>query len=499
MTDKSSQVDTSYHRTGSTRTVSRTAASTSRTAASSSVSVDSDDYEDDTVAESLHTYAPRKSCCEIAPGIERLVNETEKQQFLTHVRYFQKFLARHRIPNVERHIEHLVHFDRSDKMQPHGEISKAIYNSIAESRNFDAYARPLYLSRKKLEEYKERHKQHLLGKKYRYTRPPDESEEIRKSAYPVFDHDLPVKKKPITTERWKVGVKENYQAPVGFARAPGNILNSEGRESYYSYDGEWKAGMMHGEGYYLFSDGMGYRGEFKNNNCEGKGRAEYPVGSSYEGEWRKGKFHGEGLLECNGGTRYQGSWKWGKRWGKGRLELPCGLVYEGEWADGMPHGRGMLVSKVTGYKYEGSFEKGSIEGSGVVTTPPPESKRIVRFWPHVKEGLTLAGVIRLLKKEREDFYHTQNKNKEIMFAPKRKLFLDDYVQQVRTELHEQRAIEKREKLNAQIQAVKEQKEKLREAKLRALAGDADDEAENDGGLSDSDEEDDDDGDLSDES
>ena len=47
--------------------------------------------------------------------------------------------------------------------------------------------------------------------------------------------------------------------------------------------------------------------------------------------------------------------------------------------------------------------------------------------------------------------------------------------------------------------VKEQKEKLREAKLRALAGDADDEAENDGGLSDSDEEDDDDGDLSDES
>ena len=58
----------------------------------------------------------------------------------------------------------------------------------------------------------------------------------------------------------------------------------------------------------------------------------------------------------------------------------------------------------------------------------------------------------MLNKERKDFYDTQNRNREIMFGPKRKLFLDDYVQEVRTNLHEQRAIEKREKLNAQIAA-----------------------------------------------
>ena len=57
----------------------------------------------------------------------------------------------------------------------------------------------------------------------------------------------------------------------------------------------------------------------------------------------------------------------------------------------------------------------------------------------------------LLNEERRNYYQTTAKNKEIMFAPKRKLFLNDYVQKVRTELHESRAIEKRERLNQQMQ------------------------------------------------
>ncbi len=76
----------------------------------------------------------------------------------------------------------------------------------------------------------------------------------------------------------------------------------------------------------------------------------------------------------------------------------------------------------------------------------------MRYWPHSPKGMSLSGLIRLLIQERKDFYSTSAKNKEIMFAPKRKLFLNDYVTKVRTELHEQRAIEKRERLNAQIQA-----------------------------------------------
>lgn len=318
---------------------------------------DEDDDEDASVTDSLHTFAPRKSGFEIAPGIQRIVSTSEKTSFVNSVKIFQSMMKRHRIKGVEKHIEHLVHFDRSDQLIPHGEISKAIYQQVYETRNFDAYGRPLYLSEEKLKEYKERHKQFLLGKKYRFTRPPSESEAIRKAAYPIFDHDMPVKRQPITTPMWKVGMKEKYKNPVGFAPAPGNILNSEGRESHYSYDGEWRHGKMHGEGTYLFTDGHTYKGYWKENLHDGFGVAEYPIGSQYTGEWKKGKFHGNGVLECNGGTRYEGMWKAGKRSGKGVLKLPSGLIYDGEWMDGVPHGRGLMVSTLTGYSYEGSFEK----------------------------------------------------------------------------------------------------------------------------------------------
>jgi hypothetical protein len=40
--------------------------------------------------------------------------------------------------------------------------------------------------------------------------------------------------------------------------------------------------------------------------------------------------------------------------------------------------------------------RGSIEGSGTLITPPPENKRIVRYWPHSPTGMTLSGAIRSL-------------------------------------------------------------------------------------------------------
>lgn len=437
--------------------------------------------DDDLLAEKIHIYAPRKRGIDIAPGIERLVNPTKVQakDLKHHQKYFQTWMQRSRLKDIDKHLTYLSHFDQSDTIVPHGEISKRIYQNILNLRNFDAYARPLLLSEAEIKKYEENLRRYLIGKKYRYTRPPDESEKIRKEAIPVFDHDLPIKKQPLTTAPWKVGVKDVYNPPVGFAKTPGNVLRSEGREGYYSYNGEWKDGMMHGEGEYLFSDGYTYKGSFKDNNCDGLGVAEYHIGSSYEGRWKDGKFHGEGTLRSTCEIKYEGTWRNGKREGKGILTLPCGLVYEGEFKDGVPHGRGRMESKLTGYVYDGSWEKydlsiifynirrGSIEGSGTLITPPPESKRIVRYWPHAPGGMTLSGAIRydsfsimkyhlpddrLIIQERKDFYATNAKNKEIMFAPKRKLFLSDYVQKVRTELHEQRAIEKRERLNNQMKA-----------------------------------------------
>jgi hypothetical protein len=316
--------------------------------------------DDESLAETIHVYAPRKRGIEIAPGIERLMNAqnySSTKDLKIQNKYFQIFMQRSRIKNIEKHLDHLNHFDHSDEIIPHGEISKKIYSNILKQRNFDAYARPLYLSEELIKKYEENHRKFLIGKKYRHTRPPDESEKIRQEAIPVFDHHLPVRKQQLTTEPWKVGMKDVYNPPVGFAKTPGNVLRSEGREGYYSYNGEWKDGMMHGEGEYLFGDGKSYKGSFSNNNCEGFGIAEYPIGSSYEGQWKNGKFHGEGTMRSTDDLKYDGNWKNGKREGKGILTLPCGLTYEGEFKNGVPHGRGRMESKMTGYVYEGSFEK----------------------------------------------------------------------------------------------------------------------------------------------
>jgi hypothetical protein len=373
----------------------------------------------------------------------------------------------------------LAEFDWSELIVPHGTVSANIYNNIAKSRKFDIYGRPLNLSDEAMRKNAEKKLIEDLGKTFKNVRLPDRSEIIRQEAVPVFDHDTPFKTQPLTTEKWKVGKKHLYNPPVGFAKAPGEVFNSEGREAYYSYDGEWQNGMMHGEGRYQFEDGKSYVGFFKENKHDGTGVAEYPMGSKYSGEWKKGKFHGEGVLEAEGGIRYEGTWKYGKRWGRGRVVLRSGLEYEGDWVDGKPHGRGVMKSVTTGYQYEGSFVMGSIEGSGVVSTPPPESKRIVRFWPHSAEGMSLPGVVKLLRKEEEDFYITQRLNKKLMYGVNRKLKMDAYISELRVNLHEGRARDKREALNEQMAAIREQKAKMREAKIRALAGEDEPESDSD--------------------
>lgn len=52
-----------------------------------------------------------------------------------------------------------------------------------------------------------------------------------------------------------------------------------------------------------------------------------------------------------------GEYALGRRNGHGILRYPSGLVYEGNFQDNKPHGRGTMTSKLTGWAYEGNFEK----------------------------------------------------------------------------------------------------------------------------------------------
>ena len=68
-------------------------------------------------------------------------------------------------------------------------------------------------------------------------------------------------------------------------------------------------------------------------------------------------YQNEGKYESSDGIKYEGGYALGKRNGFGRLEFPSGMVYEGEFFDNQPHGRGKMTSKLTGWGYEGNFER----------------------------------------------------------------------------------------------------------------------------------------------
>jgi hypothetical protein len=191
----------------------------------------------DVLGDQVFLNAPRKNCHELAPAVERLLfNPNEKQS--KHIHLFKSILSRYRDKNVDKTINHLLNFDKSETVRPEGEVSKALYFNIEKQRRYNKYGDILRnYDHKYLEEQEKKLAVSLLGDKYKNKRAPDESEAIRKAAVPVFDHELPVKIQPIKSDLWKVGMKEVYNAPVGFSRDPGSILNSEGNEIYYPYDG----------------------------------------------------------------------------------------------------------------------------------------------------------------------------------------------------------------------------------------------------------------------
>lgn len=260
-----------------------------------------------------------------------------------------------RIQKIDVQLKHILELDAAEKMVPHGEVSKKCYNNIVLQRDFDLYGRMMpaktHAPRKFLE------LQALAAKlNVEFTQKVDSAfleVEVKDESDDETTRNVP----KLQTEKWKIGREDTYQAPVGLARNPAQPFNSLGNEAFYSYDGHWRKGQMHGEGKYLFRDGLSYEGEFGNNRPEGRGFTSYVDGQTYRGEWKKGRYEGKGESISTGGSEYKGEFLFGRRHGKGVLTFPSGLRYEGEFFDGRPHGRGRMSSSVTGWAYEGSFER----------------------------------------------------------------------------------------------------------------------------------------------
>jgi hypothetical protein len=147
----------------------------------------------------------------------------------------------------------------------------------------------------------------------------------------------------------------------------GTLTFSDGSK----YVGEFKDGLLHGQGTLEFPDGEKYVGEFKDGKQHGQGTYTFPSGSKYVGEFKDGQLRGLGTFTFSDGYKYVGEFKDGERDGQGASTSANGEKYVGEFKDGQRHGQGTLTS-ANGAKYVGEFKDGLLHGQGTLTFPDGE-------------------------------------------------------------------------------------------------------------------------------
>ncbi|KAA6376808.1 MAG: putative MORN repeat protein, partial [Streblomastix strix] len=138
------------------------------------------------------------------------------------------------------------------------------------------------------------------------------------------------------------------------------------------YDGEFYMGEIEGEGIRVWSDGRKYQGQWKNGERSGFGIYErlrvnadqtVEIVERYEGMWNHNAYSGNGLLSFINGTIYEGQFRNHKLNGHAHAQYPNGDEYFGEWLDGKPNGEGLIRIKLSGLSYEGYFHDGEFTES----------------------------------------------------------------------------------------------------------------------------------------
>lgn len=426
----------------------------------------------------LYYELPRENCEQICPAMLRMKYEakTEQHRRLQHIK---RILKRAEYKNVHKHVQHIIDFDRSESIVPHGRVSNQLYLDLWNTREFNLYGKQVpkkIFSEKDIRSLKE-----IAGNLNVEFK--TEERVIQDKAYvpDIFENitdTLTVP--PLRTAKHNIGFADINNAPVGLANNPKVLpIRSEGNENFFSYDGQWTKGQMHGYGKYLYDDGYTTKGYFKHNWPDGEAKSEYPKGDVYEGEWKRGRFSGHGKMKGASGAVYEGGWCMGRRSGFGRIDYPCGLYYEGDWKDGKPHGVGKMGSESSKFHFHGDFEKGSIKGTGTLITPKGE--RVNRLWDSDGNkkgaGLSLPDCVRIYLQEKDDLEAAFLEDDAKVNGQLRGMQMQDYVNAVRTNLHNERTEEKKRKYVEAQQKMKEHQDKLREARIRALAGDADSDEE----------------------
>ncbi|XP_020574505.1 phosphatidylinositol 4-phosphate 5-kinase 9 [Phalaenopsis equestris] len=186
----------------------------------------------------------------------------------------------------------------------------------------------------------------------------------------------------------------------------------------YSYEGEWRRGMMHGNGKLSSPSGAFYEGDFSGGYMHGSGLYVGPDKSTYNGRWKLNLKHGLGQQNFPNGDVFNGSWiqgsieglgkyiwanknvyegymRGGKMSGKGTLTWEDGDSYEGSWLDGMMHGYGVYTWNDGGC-YVGTWTRGLKDGKG---TFYPEGSKIPAAQECYINALRKRGLLPDLKRQ----------------------------------------------------------------------------------------------------
>lgn len=121
-----------------------------------------------------------------------------------------------------------------------------------------------------------------------------------------------------------------------------------------AYVGDMVDGRAEGQGTYVHRSGVSYKGQWRNGLMDGEGRLSLPNGDQYVGGFAGGRLHGAGVYVDATGTIYEGAFVAGLRDGAGLVRRPDGGVYRASWKAGreLPGTRRLIAAAVTNVQYE---------------------------------------------------------------------------------------------------------------------------------------------------
>jgi len=129
------------------------------------------------------------------------------------------------------------------------------------------------------------------------------------------------------------------------------------------YNGSFKQGLYHGEGYLVGQKGHSYTGQFMHGKASGRGVWVTRKGERIEGEFLNHTVNGEATWTWpSEGTRMEGVFKRGYAHGPGTLYFKDGSRFEGHFKKGYPNGAGEVLSSNNTVLWSGTFSNGAFEG-----------------------------------------------------------------------------------------------------------------------------------------